>query len=307
MAAEDFMPPQDKEPYQESWDDVQELNSNIATLVDAIEKLTVKLHQTTKDRSKMMRPKLQQNSDNKENSMERNTVRLDGIEVYAVVSALTVASSIACLDTYGASAKSDTYMDKLLDICFTISNSIGILSGLHATLIFSLVTMYGRTAVGLGRDLAFSSFFGKTGIQRYRGFQTFLWSLYTFMVQVTIVIIKVMFPFGSFVRTIVLLCFVIVMYLISSDTNAIVEEASVIFDAKYGHNMSFRSLDKLGVYLKTSFRDQQLSSGEARRGSLSPQISFRDNVSFGETRRDSISSSTSRRDSVETWNPIKEE
>jgi hypothetical protein len=42
---------------------------------------------------------------------------------------------------------------------FAISNSVGILSGFHATLIFFLVTMYGRTVVGLGNDLAFASLF----------------------------------------------------------------------------------------------------------------------------------------------------
>ena len=258
------MPPQNKESDQERWNEIQELNSNIATLISVIEKLTTTQEKLQTQDRPMGRPRLQRNMKENENSMERNTVRLDGIEVYAVVSALTVASSIACLDSYGASPKSDTYMDKLLDVFFTISNSVGILSGLHATLVFSLVTMYGRTAVGLGRDLAFSSFFQKTGLQRYRGFQTFLWSLYAFMIQVVIVIVRVMFPFGSLLRAGVLVCFALIMFVISSDTNAIVGEASVIFDTSYGKNMSFRSLNVLKR--DSSYRDST-SSVESRKDS----------------------------------------
>ena len=105
-----------------------------------------------------------------DSSMERNTVRLDGIEVYAVVSALTVASSIACLDTFSGNRSSDfefhQEIDKILSttegIAFSISIAVGILTGLHATLVFSLATMYGRTAVGLGRDDAFHDFFQNT-------------------------------------------------------------------------------------------------------------------------------------------------
>ena len=231
------------------------LNSNITTLVDAIEKLTDAQEKLYKKDRQQDRPKLQRSKQENETSMERNTVRLDGIEVYAVVSALTVASSIACLDSYEVTSKSDTIMGKLFDVCFVISNSLGILSALHSTLVFSLVTMYGRTAVGLGRDLAFSSFFQATGVQRYRGFQTFLWSLYAFMVQVVIVIVKRMFPFGQPIQCGVLLFFGLIMLTISSDTNAIVKEASVIFDTTYGMNMSFRSINALKK--ESSFRDRR--------------------------------------------------
>lgn len=248
-------PPQSIQLDEETY--LASLNLNITTLVDVIEKLTDTQKKLYMKDLQNNRPKLQRPIKENEASMERNTVRLDGIEVYAVVSALTVASSIACLDSYGDTTKSDTIMDKLLDICFVISNSLGILSALHATLVFSLVTMYGRTAVGLGRDIAFSSFFQATGVQRYRGFQTFLWSLYAFMVQVVIVIVKRMFPFGQPIQCGVFLFFGLIMFTISSDTNTIVKEASVIFDTTYGRNMSVRSLNALKT--ETSFRDRRAS------------------------------------------------
>lgn len=62
------------------------------------------------------------------------------------------------------------------------------MTGLHATLIFSLVTMYGRTALGIDRDDAFNDFFANTGPARFNGFWSFKLSLYCFMTQLSFLI-----------------------------------------------------------------------------------------------------------------------
>jgi hypothetical protein len=157
-------------------------------------------------------------------------VRLDGIEVYAVVSALTVASSIACLDAYGDSADSKYWniLYPLFDAIFMAFHIAGILTGLHSTLVFSMVTMYGRTAIGLGRDKACQVFFSKTSKQRYRAFQTFLWSLYSFLGQCIFTIVK-RIPFGAVGQLLIAILLCYIGYLIIEETNDIVDKASVIF------------------------------------------------------------------------------
>ena len=215
-----------------------ETDHHIATLIQSIGELT----EITR-RQVQVFEKYQQNGEGsvKEESndrFQRSTVRLDGIEVYAVVSALTVASSIACIEAYGDinSNKKGTYspfdFGEFLHYVFMLSNAISIFTGLHATLVFSLVTMYGRTAIGLGRDKAFHSFVTETGFQRYRGFQTFLWSLYAFAVQCGVMIVTRFVPNASVYAK--LSALVIVSTIISPtflDTYHIVEKAKMIFSS----------------------------------------------------------------------------
>lgn len=223
---------------------VQTTNAQVSNLIDTIEELArITKQQVEVIELQRKHELIHQNKQKKEgepdDSFERSTVRLDGIEVYAVVSALTVASSIACLDAFGdfygrtKGASSMTFAS-FLNHAFIASNAVGILTGLHATLIFSLVTMYGRTAVGLGRDVAFQSFFAHTGLQRYRGFQTFLWSLYAFIVQCIITIVTRMLPeedaYAQGAACVILAACVAPVF---RDTNFIIAKAEVIFDPKY--------------------------------------------------------------------------
>lgn len=168
---------------------------------------------------------------------DRSTVRLDGIEVYTVVSALTVASSIACLDAYGdINTTGSIQVGSILDYVFLLSNTVGVLSGLHSTLIFSLATMYGRTAIGLGRDSSFHTFFAKTGPQRHRGFQTFLWSLYAFVIQCVMVMtnrISIIPEANVPLKYAVLMILLICTEPIFRDTHSIINEAKVIFDPRH--------------------------------------------------------------------------
>lgn len=127
--------------------------------------------------------------------LDRATVRLDGIEVYAIVSALTCATSISCFDNFDPTPL-DVVINEyavftfIADMCYYVSGALGMMTGLHATLIFSLVTMYGRTALGIDRDDAFNIFFGNTGAARFSGFKSFKLSLYCFMTQLTFLIEK---------------------------------------------------------------------------------------------------------------------
>eukprot|EP00537_Pseudo-nitzschia_pungens_P011562 CAMPEP_0172396126 /NCGR_PEP_ID=MMETSP1061-20121228/23713_1 /TAXON_ID=37318 /ORGANISM="Pseudo-nitzschia pungens, Strain cf. pungens" /LENGTH=369 /DNA_ID=CAMNT_0013127909 /DNA_START=94 /DNA_END=1203 /DNA_ORIENTATION=- len=125
--------------------------------------------------------------------LDRATVRLDGIEVYAIVSALTCATSISCFDNFNPTPLQDLIDARdvitfLAELFYYAAGALGMMTGLHATLIFSLVTMYGRTALGIDRDDAFNQFFANTGAARFNGFVSFKLSLYCFMTQLTFLI-----------------------------------------------------------------------------------------------------------------------
>jgi hypothetical protein len=163
--------------------------------------------------------------------MDRATVRLDGLEVYAVVSALSSATLIQFFDSFISTSlrvlwEEQRFIELVGDLVFIIASSTGIVAGLHATLVFSLMTMYGRTALGMGRHEALDIFFAKSGLQRYRGFQTFLYSLYAFLVQV---LIKVTTKCPSEIQLVAFICSFIAISMVYKDTKEIVFNAAIIY------------------------------------------------------------------------------
>jgi hypothetical protein len=181
-----------------------------------------------------------------EPSLERTAARLDGLEVYAVVSALTSATAIACFDSFTCTGFSilwneSRFIELIGESVFLVASATGIVAGLHTTLVFSLFTMYGRTAVGMNRDDALEIFFSNTGAQRYHGFQTFLFSLYAFLVQVAIMITG---KFPSEISGVVFLFTVVSISMVYKDTQAVISQASVIYsppEAKQRRRMPGRT------------------------------------------------------------------
>ena len=100
------------------------------------------------------------------------------------------------------------------------------MAGLHTTLIFSLVTMYGRTAVGIDRDDAFNTFFGNTGLLRYKGYQSFLASLYCFLMQMTLLIAGRAPPQ---LRHVSFVAAAYASHVIYKNSQAVIQHAAVLF------------------------------------------------------------------------------
>jgi len=186
-------------------------------------------------KSKMSDLDMSDSSDENDNDLdlERKEVRLDGLEVYAVVSAVTAGTLVAVFDSYHPGDIADLfiegrYLEVLMTAVFLATGTIGIVCGLHSIFVFSLVTMYGRTALGMDRDEALEVFFANTGMQRIRGFKTFIGSLYALMVEIIVVVTSkvssdprmLLVVFGLMGR---------LMYLVYNDTEIIIEKAMVIF------------------------------------------------------------------------------
>ena len=184
-------------------------------------------------------------------NVDRATVRLDGLEVYAVVSALTLATAIACFDAYGSDSATtifevshitrDNLVPLVMNTIFLIVSGVGIIAGLHATLVFSLMTMYGRTAVGVSRDTAFVEFFVQTGPVRYRGFLAFRLSLYCFLIQVIFTLTSKCSPV---LRPLIIFINLASMYQVYVDTESVIDKAGeILFRKKSGGNSNDKSSD----------------------------------------------------------------
>merc|ERR1712038_2250859 len=116
-------------------------------------------------------------------------MRVDGLEPYVLVSAITSTSSFEVLvggnffssgDVYDGTA---TGIFKLLLLTSTLSSSV---LGLYALGIFSFCILYSKAALGRDEDDSteiYESFFVITSKLRYRGFVTFLRSLELFVLN----------------------------------------------------------------------------------------------------------------------------
>ena len=127
-----------------------------------------------------------------DHSLERAALRLDGLEIYAVVGALQAGTSVAMMQdlngfeaTPSAESASLTTVlaTELIRFAFLICGVAATLGGIYATVIFALCSMYGKTALGMHRDRMYDYFMQATGQQRFRAFQAFTTSLLLFCVQ----------------------------------------------------------------------------------------------------------------------------
>jgi hypothetical protein len=71
-------------------------------------------------------------------------------------------------------------MDQMAQIMFVITVITSVLSGSYTTIVFSLLGLYSKSAIGLGRDEAFVSFFQQTHHLRQYAFSSFILSLISF-------------------------------------------------------------------------------------------------------------------------------
>ena len=133
-----------------------------------------------------------------DHSLERAALRLDGLEIYAVVGALQAGTSVAMMQDLGeltpsgdegVSLMTVAFATELIRFAFLICGTAATLGGIYATVIFALCSLYGKTALGMNRDKMYEYFMQATGQQRFRAFQAFTTSLLLFCVQVLCIVV----------------------------------------------------------------------------------------------------------------------
>ena len=120
----------------------------------------------------------------------RVRMRLEGLQAYATLGALLAN---ACLRLYSSVKEPNEddektkgevgwrgWMNRLAMDIFLLCVVVSVLSGSYVTVIFSMLSLYSKTALGRGFDEQFLQFFAATASLRERGFASFLYCLASF-------------------------------------------------------------------------------------------------------------------------------
>lgn len=114
--------------------------------------------------------------------LPRVRMRLEGLQAYGTLSALLANG---CLRLYSSVSERDARDSpskrRVLDLFF-LCIVISILTGAYTTVVFTLLPLYSKTALGRGLDTAFLRFWAATAQVRETGLEAFLWSLVSFEV-----------------------------------------------------------------------------------------------------------------------------
>lgn len=113
----------------------------------------------------------------------RVRMRLEGLQAYGTLCALLVN---ACLRLYSSvkipksDQKGDGRAGRYAMDVFLFCIVVSVLFGSYTTIVFSLLALYSKTALGRGFDAQFLDFFAATAPLRDSGFNSFIYSLVSF-------------------------------------------------------------------------------------------------------------------------------
>eukprot|EP00521_Asterionellopsis_glacialis_P018520 CAMPEP_0195293864 /NCGR_PEP_ID=MMETSP0707-20130614/13559_1 /TAXON_ID=33640 /ORGANISM="Asterionellopsis glacialis, Strain CCMP134" /LENGTH=216 /DNA_ID=CAMNT_0040354675 /DNA_START=87 /DNA_END=734 /DNA_ORIENTATION=- len=119
--------------------------------------------------------------------LTRTGIRLEGLSSYGVISALLMNASLRVFSmtprqiTKGTSQNKNQHkVERYAEIMFLSFVALSILTGFYTTVVFTLLGLYSKTALGMGKDDAFVKFFIQTEAIRSLAFQSFIISLTSF-------------------------------------------------------------------------------------------------------------------------------
>ena len=112
----------------------------------------------------------------------RTQIRLQSISSYGVITALLLNAALRLYSSTPKRLEKGQKMENYAKIVFVISVGLSIICGTYTTVVFSLLSLYSKSALGLGKDAAFLEFFAATARIRQRAFNSFLISLLSFEV-----------------------------------------------------------------------------------------------------------------------------
>jgi hypothetical protein len=125
--------------------------------------------------------------------LNRSDMRLEGLEVYALIGALQASSSMALLVEFdGFNSINNTDGDgnggatKWIKVGLLVVTLAATLGGVYVTMVFFMCSMYGKTALGLLRDDEYVLFMENTSKLRSRGFFAFTATLLLFGAEVVL-------------------------------------------------------------------------------------------------------------------------
>lgn len=82
-------------------------------------------------------------------NLDRVSMRLERLEIYALIGALQACSSMLLLESIFLSNDATTSMTTLLEASLLLAAASATLLGLYVTMVFSMCAMYGKTALSM--------------------------------------------------------------------------------------------------------------------------------------------------------------
>ena len=178
-------------------------------------------------------------------------LRVDGLEPYILVSAITSTASFAVVTqgTFFADGTIYTASGDAIDwlkVLILISSSASCFLGVYAVGIFSFIIMYSKAALAKEEEESqklYQQFFDSTAKYRFKAFLSFYWSLLLFIVNPFLFVIGYL---PEDIRLPVGIAAAFPIYFCYRDWNEIIAMASIIFTTPATHSN--------GSPIKQSFR-----------------------------------------------------
>ena len=115
--------------------------------------------------------------------LTRVRIRLEGLQSYGVVTALLMNAVLRLYSMTPRQLKpGDTRINNVTKAVFTVFCIISVLCGAYTTVVFSLLGLYSKSAIGMGHDQAFLDFLKATASFRKLAFDAFLTCLLSFKI-----------------------------------------------------------------------------------------------------------------------------
>jgi hypothetical protein len=112
--------------------------------------------------------------------LDRVKIRLEGLGTYAMISALLIGGMLGLFFNTPKTIIEGRILENAVIALFYASSTVSLLSSLYVTLVFSLVGLYSKTALGLSKDAQYLKFIDATRRQRNYAYDAFLLSIASF-------------------------------------------------------------------------------------------------------------------------------
>jgi hypothetical protein len=112
--------------------------------------------------------------------LDRVRIRLDGLATYVMVSALLVGGILGVFFNTPKAFAAGRVLENAVTAVFLATSAASLVSSVYVTLAFSLVSLYSKTALGLGKDGQYAEFLDATRKERNYAYDAFLLSLVSF-------------------------------------------------------------------------------------------------------------------------------
>lgn len=112
--------------------------------------------------------------------VSRFKFRLEGLHAYAVITTLLMNASLRLYSSTPKKFTSQEHVRNVMKVLFSLMVAISIMTGSYTTIVFSLIELYSKRALGRSQDAAVLEFFTQVQPIREQAYDTWLLSLVSF-------------------------------------------------------------------------------------------------------------------------------